>query len=296
MVYSTSLNTYHSFTLKVNVAMKNIISAGLFFTMTISSMSVSANIGDYKIMTWNLQGSSAAGENKWNINVRQLVTGMDGADILMVQEAGSVPATAMLTGRQIQPVGVGIPIEEYTWNLGTTRRPDIRYIYFSRVDVGANRVNLAIVSRQRAEQVFVVRPATVASRPVIGISLATDVFLTTHALASGGPDALAIVRTVNEFFNQSSRLGYSWLLAGDFNRAPARLENDLILERLDRSVTVVAPAVATQSSGGTLDYGVIVDRSPSATLLGATISFGNMASQLSSDHLPVLFNSALRKK
>ncbi|EHC5911029.1 cytolethal distending toxin subunit B family protein, partial [Salmonella enterica subsp. enterica serovar Eastbourne] len=187
---------------------------------------------------WNLQGSSAAGENKWNINVRQLVTGTDGADILMVQEAGSVPATAMLTGRQIQPVGVGIPIDEYTWNLGTTRRPDIRYIYFSRVDVGANRVNLAIVSRQRAEQVFVIRPSTVASRPVIGISLVTDVFLTTHALASGGPDALAIVRTVNEFFNQPSRRGYSWFLAGDFNRAPARLENDLLLERLDRDVVV----------------------------------------------------------
>lgn len=276
--------------------MKKIISAGLFLFVTMFSMSVYANIGDYKIMTWNLQGSSAAGENKWNINVRQLVTGTDGADILMVQEAGSVPATAMLTGRQIQPVGVGIPIDEYRWNLGTTRRPDIRYIYFSRVDVGANRVNLAIVSRQRAEQVFVIRPATVASRPVIGISLSTDVFLTTHALAGGGPDALAIVRTVNEFFNQSSRLGYSWFLAGDFNRAPARLENDLILERLDRAVAVVAPEVATQSSGGILDYGVIVDRSPSATLLGATISFGNMASQLSSDHLPVLFNSATRNK
>ncbi|EEA2942734.1 cytolethal distending toxin subunit B family protein [Salmonella enterica] len=274
--------------------MKNIISAGFFFAMIMFSLRVEADISDYKVMTWNLQGSSAAGESKWNINVRQLVTGMDGADILMVQEAGAVPATAILTGRQIQPVGVGIPVDEYTWNLGTTRRPDIRYIYFSRVDVGANRVNLAIVSRQRAEQVFVIRPATVVSRPVIGISLANDVFLTTHALAGGGPDALAIVRTVNDFFNQSSRLGYSWFMAGDFNRAPGRLENDLILERLDRAVTVVAPEVATQRSGGILDYGVIVDRSPSSGTLGATISFGNMASQLSSDHLPVMFNSQSR--
>ncbi|EAA1980412.1 cytolethal distending toxin subunit B family protein [Salmonella enterica] len=274
--------------------MKNIIPAGVFFAIMMFSLRVDANISDYKIMTWNLQGSSSASENKWNINVRQLVTGMDGADILMVQEAGSVPATAMLTGRQIQPVGVGIPIDEYTWNLGTTRRPDIRYIYFSRVDVGANRVNLAIVSRRRADQVFVIRPATVASRPVIGISLANDVFLTTHALAGGGPDALAIIRTVNDFFNQPSRLGYSWFMAGDFNRAPGRLENDLVLERLDRAVTVVAPGVATQSSGGILDYGVIVDRSPSAGTLGATISFGNMASQLSSDHLPVMFNSQSR--
>lgn len=262
--------------------------------MALFSLRVDANISDYKVMTWNLQGSSAAGESKWNISVRQLVTGMDGADILMVQEAGSVPATAVLTGRQIQPVGVGIPIDEYTWNLGTIRRPDTRYIYFSRVDVGANRVNLAIVSRQRAEQVFVIRPATVASRPVIGISLANDVFLTTHALAGGGPDAISIVSSVNSFFNNPSLLGYSWFMAGDFNRAPRRLQNDLVVERLDRTVTIVAPQVATQSSGGILDYGIIVDRSPSASTLGATISFGNMASQLSSDHLPVMFNSQSR--
>ncbi|MBE8614502.1 cytolethal distending toxin subunit B family protein [Morganella morganii] len=265
------------------------IATGLLLIVMLTSFSINASIGDYKIITWNLQGSSAASENKWNINVRQLITGSEGADILMVQEAGSVPGSAMLTGRQIQPVGIGIPIDEYTWNLGTTRRPDIRYIYFSRVDVGANRVNLAIVSRQRAEQVFVIRPASVASRPVIGISLVNDVFLTTHALAGGGPDAFATVRNVNEFFNQPSRLGFNWFLAGDFNRTPDRLENDLVLERLDRSVTVIAPTVATQSSGGILDYAVMADRSPSAGSLRASVAFGNMASQLSSDHLAVGF-------
>lgn len=269
--------------------MRGIISSSILWIAVFASFSINASIGDYKIITWNLQGSSAASESKWNINVRQLVTGSDGADILMIQEAGSVPASAMLTGRQIQPVGIGIPIDEYSWNLGTARRPDIRYIYFSRVDVGANRVNLAIVSRQRAEQVFVIRPATVASRPVIGISLANDVFLTTHALAGGGPDAFATVRNVNDFFNQSAWLGFNWFMAGDFNRSPDRLENDLILERLDRSVTIVAPSVATQSSGGILDYGVIVDRSPSAGTLRAAIAFGNMASQLSSDHLATGF-------
>lgn len=136
-----------------------------------------ANISDYKVMTWNLQGSSASTESKWNVNVRQLLSGTAGVDILMVQEAGAVPTSAVPTGRHIQPFGVGIPIDEYTWNLGTTSRQDIRYIYHSAIDVGARRVNLAIVSRQRADNVYVLRPTTVASRPVIGIGLGNDVWL-----------------------------------------------------------------------------------------------------------------------
>lgn len=81
---------------------------------------VIAAVTDYRIVTWNLQGSSAASESKWNINVRQLVSGSDGADILMIQEAGSLPLTAVQTPRQVQPVGIGIPINEYTWNNTTT--------------------------------------------------------------------------------------------------------------------------------------------------------------------------------
>ncbi|EDV2803275.1 cytolethal distending toxin subunit B family protein, partial [Salmonella enterica subsp. diarizonae] len=37
-----------------------------------------ANISDYRVMTWNLQGSSASTESKWNINVRQLLSGTAG--------------------------------------------------------------------------------------------------------------------------------------------------------------------------------------------------------------------------
>lgn len=160
-----------------------------------------ANISDYKVMTWNIQSSSAATESKWNINVSRLLSGSDGVDILIVQEADVIPTSAIPTGRHIQPFGVGIPVEEYTWNPGTSSREDIRYIYYSRIDVGARRVNLAIVPRQRADTVYVLRPVTVASRPIIGIGLGNDVFLTTHALASGGPDAAAIVRATHEYFN-----------------------------------------------------------------------------------------------
>ena len=54
---------------------------------------------DYKFATWNLQGSSAAIESKWNISVRQIISGENPADILAIQEAGNLPNSAQATGR-----------------------------------------------------------------------------------------------------------------------------------------------------------------------------------------------------
>lgn len=70
----------------------------------------------------------------------------------MIQEAGTLPRTATPTGRHVEQGGT--PIDEYEWNLGTLSRPDRVFIYYSRVDVGTNRVNLAIVSRMQAEEVI----------------------------------------------------------------------------------------------------------------------------------------------
>lgn len=50
---------------------------------------VQADLSDFKVATWNLQGSSARTENKWNINVRQLISGAGAVNILATQEAGS---------------------------------------------------------------------------------------------------------------------------------------------------------------------------------------------------------------
>ncbi|WP_304421692.1 cytolethal distending toxin subunit B family protein, partial [Helicobacter japonicus] len=146
-----------------------------------------ANLEDYRVSTWNLQGSSANTESKWNVSVRQLITGDNPANILMIQEAGAIPATARRTGRIIQPGGT--PIEEFIWELGTNSRPNSVYIYYAPLDVGARRVNLAIVSNIMADEVFVVHQnivATDVSRPAIGIRIGNDVFFNIHALANGG--------------------------------------------------------------------------------------------------------------
>ncbi|MFC0309194.1 cytolethal distending toxin subunit B family protein [Gallibacterium trehalosifermentans] len=252
-----------------------------------------ANLEDYKVATWNLQGSSAANENKWNVSVRQLITGPGAADILAVQEAGVLPSTAMITERTVQPATIGIPIHEYTWNLGTTSRPDNVFIYYSRVDVGANRVNLAIVSRQRADEVIIIPPPTVVSRPIIGIRIGNDAFFSVHALANRGVDSTAIVRAVFDYFNnRPEQRGVNWLIVGDFNRTPANLQSSLESSEpgVARHVNIIAPTTPTQQSGGTLDYGIVGNSlSFSGTALIASILFGQIRSQLLSDHRPVGF-------
>ena len=62
-----------------------------------------ADLEKYNVGTWNLQGSSAASESKWSVSIRQLITGDNPLDVLMVQEAGVLPNSAMMTGRMVQP-------------------------------------------------------------------------------------------------------------------------------------------------------------------------------------------------
>lgn len=261
-----------------------------FIIILIASFSaLLANIEDYSIATWNMQGSSASTESKWNVNIRQLVSGSSAADILLVQEAGSIPVSAVYTGTVVQPVGVGIPIDEFTWNLGTASRPNLVYIYYSRVDVGANRVNLAIVSRRRADEVIVIPPPTVASRPIIGIRLGNDAFFSVHALANGGTDAPAIVENVYRFF--IGRPEINWFIGGDFNRDPNSLSRALEPAVRDRT-NIVFPSGATQNSGGTLDYGVSGNSATTsfvAPAIAAVLMLANMRSQITSDHVPVNF-------
>lgn len=253
----------------------------------ILSVQVFADINDYKIASWNLQGSSAASESKWSISVRQLITGESAADILAVQEAGTLPHTATQTQRVISSPS-GIPIAEYLWDLGTRSRPEQAYIYYAPVDAGANRVNLAIVSRQQADEVIVLPPPTSVSRPIIGIRIGNEAFFSIHALANGGRDAPAIVSAVFEHFRNRPEI--TWAILGDFNRNPANLRLDLDLETRVRT-TFVAPDVPTQRSGGILDYAIIGSSAGSlrVPLLTAVLFLAGLRTQLVSDHFPVNF-------
>lgn len=269
---------------------KNIVFSLIILCYTTQA---SAKLEDFKVATWNLQGSSAANENKWNVSIRQLITGAGAADILAIQEAGVLPSSAMITSRVVQPATIGIPIHEYTWNLGTSSRPDNVFIYYSRVDVGANRVNLAIVSRRQADEVIVIPPPTVISRPIIGIRIGNDAFFSIHALASRGADSTAIVRAVFDYFNNRPEQRHiNWMIVGDFNRLPSNLQRSLDTSEpgVARHINIIAPTTPTQQSGGTLDYGIVGNSdSFTGTAIIASILFGQIRSQLLSDHRPVGF-------
>lgn len=257
---------------------------------------VLANIEDYRVSTWNIQGASANTESKWNVSVRQLLTGDNPANILMVQEAGSIPASAIRTGRLVQPGGT--PVEEFTWELGTRHRSRMVYIYYAPIDVGARRVNLAIVSDRRADEVIVIRQAMVAteaSRPTIGIRIGNDVFFNIHALANGGGDAPALVTAVHDYFMNMPQI--NWLIAGDFNRDPAILQAGLDT-RITNHVRMISPSSAThfgsRGSNRTLDYAVVGRSSSSRSVLPlpqivALIMAANIRAHIASDHFPVHF-------
>ena len=159
-----------------------------------------AAIQDYRVVTWNMQGASAAVESKWNTSVRMLLNGDSAsAAILALQEAGDVPRSAQITQRAFPQAG-GLPMAEYRWNLGSTTRPNNYFIYFSRVDQGTNRVNLAIVSRVEADEVIVLPASVRFGRPVIGIRIGNDFFFSFHALANGGTDGGVMVAAVHHYF------------------------------------------------------------------------------------------------
>ncbi len=246
-----------------------------------------SKLEDFKVASWNLQGSSANTESKWSISVRQLISGENAADILAVQEAGTLPQSARPTGRALSTTN-GIPIAEFMWDLGTRSRPENAFIYYSAVDQGANRVNLAIVSRVRADEVVVLPPPTLVSRPVIGIRIGNDVFFCIHALANGGTDAPAIVNSVFAFFQGQPQV--SWMIIGDFNRSPESLRTELRLETRVRN-SIIAPNAATQRSGGTLDYAVVGNSAGSfiEPAFVALLMLANFRTQLVSDHFPVIF-------
>ncbi|EAO6410082.1 cytolethal distending toxin subunit B family protein [Salmonella enterica] len=262
----------------------------LFTVLLILPFWSSAELTDYKVATWNLQGSSSRTESKWNVNVRQMIAGEGAVDILMVQEAGSPPESAVETDRVVS--AAGIPVREFIWNLGSNSRPQQVFIYFAQIDVFAGRVNLAIVSNRRADDVIVLPGPTTVSRPVIGIRIGNDAFFTAHALANRGIDAPAIVENVYAHFRNNPRAelqATNWMIAGDFNRPPDTLRQ--MLERPARNSTaVLAPTAPTQRSGGILDYAVVgnaVAFIPPP--LRAGLLFGLRRTQISSDHYPVGF-------
>lgn len=260
-----------------------------------SFISVFANIDDFKTATWNMQGSSASSEAKWSISVAQMFSGANGIDVLAIQEAGTLPATAQPTGREFRAFGTTTVVTEHVWNIGTRLRPDLIFIYFARTDLGGNRVNLAIASRRQADQIFLLPPPTTVSRPMIGIRIDNDAFFSIHALANGGTDASAIIHSVDMFFQSTPTLAsINWIVMGDFNREPGELLAEFELALRLRTRIITNNAITQISARRTLDYAVVgnsnraVVPAPLPPITASTF-FSGFRTHIASDHFPVTF-------
>ncbi|KMZ13472.1 Cytolethal distending toxin subunit B [Candidatus Burkholderia humilis] len=265
-----------------------------------------ALLKDYRTATWNMQGSSAATESKWNVNVRGLISGSGAVNVVSLQEAGTRPSSATPTGRVIPPVvtmlGRQIPIEEFEWNLGTQSRPIMRYIYYAQWDIGAGRVNPAVVTDRRADEIIALRnPVINDGRPVLGAGFnraagvaGRDFFFTLHASATGGGDARPLLDSIRNHFAALGDRNSQWMVMGDYNQDPNVLQQRINNNpALASDVSIVAQqGTPTQRSGGNLDYSVIGQyeyQGPLSNLLVAAMFIGQLHGIINSDHIPVKF-------
>lgn len=252
------------------------------------------------LSTWNMQGSSETTDTKWRTAVLQLARANH---VVMIQEAGMVPASARLTRQHsvADQFGQMHDITQYLWQAGTSTRPEWYDVFF--FDVQRLRVNLAIVVAQSAG--LGVRGVQVVSdgllgpegvpdyRPALGLLLCHAagagregeevVVYNVHAISGGGPNAPRLLREIS--WHTSS----PYVLLGDFNRAPAPAgtamsrDNSWVspphIARIEPAASNTHPATAPTAM---LDYAVIN---------GSTepVAPGQVGLPCPSDHLSVSY-------
>ncbi|WP_169787997.1 endonuclease/exonuclease/phosphatase family protein [Caldimonas brevitalea] len=256
------------------------------------SMSAHAVLQGHFPVTFNMQGASYATDSKWASTIPRLVVTHD---VVALQEAGpetALPSNRQATGVQWQWVANGQPytLVEYTFTIGSSTRGTNRYLYFMRTDFGGNRVNLAMVTADRATDALFVPPQLPANgvpgntRPTFGLRLPDGAwFFNTHALARNNGvnlvnDANPTIQAIHNLM-AANRPADEWAIMGDFNQNPVLtqpLANNL-------GLNVFRPFAATHMNGGELDYMVArIQQNPVIPWAGNRIGFG-------SDHAAVEF-------
>ena len=240
--------------------------------LTVAGMPAgAANLEQHNPATYNMQGASADTTPKWSSDIPNLLN----HDVIALQEAGPLPP--------LDPNGVfsyqdrrsvnGMTVYHYLRNFGTRSRPNFRHVYFMQTDPNGNRVNLAMVTQNPADQIWFLGPAFNGSRASFGVQLGNTVFYTMHGLSGGGND---VPNMVNRIVDGSQANGLAYAILGDFNRDPSTL----IGGPLRASAHIYRSGRATQQSSGELDY-MIASRDMGA--LGLLYQ-GHLLGGFSSDH------------
>ncbi|MDQ2192865.1 MULTISPECIES: cytolethal distending toxin subunit B family protein [unclassified Vibrio] len=192
--------------------------------------------------------------------------------------------------------------QEFEWNLGTQTRPNMRYIYYAQWDVGAGRVNPAIVTDRPADEIVALQnPVIQNGRPVLGVGFnraavaGRDFFFTLHASATGGGDARSLLESIHNHFGALGDRNSQWMVMGDYNQDPTVLQRRIDTNSaLASNVSIVTQQqrAPTQLSGGNLDYSVLGQydyQGPLSGLLVASMFIAQLHGTINSDHVPVKF-------
>lgn len=169
------------------------------------------------IVTWNMQGSNASTENKWNTQVATILTSNAKPDFICLQESGPVPPSAVEreSKRVTDPSGNAVVFYCYEWK-GTESRPSCGIVFYEW-DSKSRRVNPAIVFRHPScpSQMEMVWGGVADWRPALGAEFNGRWIYSFHAISPRGPDAASVVAAAAANAKQRP-----WLVAGDFNREP----------------------------------------------------------------------------
>ncbi len=229
------------------------------------------------IVTWNMQGSNATTENKWNTGVMNMLTSISPTPIMCLQECGAVPLSAILVHTAYFHLGNGVvdQVDIYSWG-GTSTRPAY-YIFFHNWDNNGNRVNTAIVSNALpanfTTDVILMSPSSGPTwRPALGVKLQDSWVFSFHAISPGGADGPALITDVSQFCNPTP-----WYIGADWNNQPDGL-------------VVPVGSVICPPNADTYSVTMPVAKYDYFVRNGATAVTGTVIDTiLMSDHIPVGF-------
>lgn len=250
-----------------------------------------ADMRDYKIGSWNLNDTQMPIEEKWNNTIRSLLGGSNGVDILALQEVGGLPTNVDFIKTFTLPYATTLPIQEYQWDLG--KGYGKVFVYFMRADTNMRGINLAIITKKRATEVFAIKPSNKISLPMLAIALNDDVFITMDSIDRKGADAPANIANTFDYFAKHPRAQtLQWLILGSFNTHPQALQA-AIPPSLQERIAIIAPSVATRKNGGILEYALSGNSGKSpylAPTLKAHLGYSNVRLQFDSAHIPIIFS------
>lgn len=252
--------------------------------LLINSMFLIAHPIDYKITSWNASDNKRVNEYYWQNIIRQFMLGENGADIVFIQNISSIPWYASYIGTYQPPQSPSsTPIEEYSWEIVPNT---FVYIYFARTKAESKPINSVIISKKRANEIFVINPKQESLKPMLAIRLDKDVFIN----LSNDKNSTKAIERVYEYFTKSPQ--YIWTIAGNINIAPQILHNQ-IPKHIINNISIISPSIPTRKNGKEFDYMVIgnsAKESFQAPFIRSGLHYQAMRAYSKSEFLPIWFS------